>query len=313
MPDGTLRLATSDLWSSFDLEESFLGKVLATRWSVVADDDADLLVYGPFGGRHAPSRATKVLCSGEPVRLPRRLGYDYSLSWHVLDDDRHLRVPQGIWALLRYPGEAAALASRSFDDWVGRPFFCNFIYSNPGPRERREAFAALSRRRFVHSPGAVETNADPLPGGRTARDWWPQKVAYQRQFRFTIAFESAPLPGYTSEKAVDALLAGTIPVYWGNPELATDLDRTSFVDAAAFGSWDELADHVVHLDENPELARPFFEQPRPLLLDLDEARAGIVALFERARAERGLPSRIRRTVRPWLFAAAGARGRARRR
>ena len=56
---------------------------------------------------------------------------------------------------------------------------------------------AVTRLRFVHSPGEVETNAEPIPGGRAAADWWSRKLSYQRQFRFTIAFENATLPGYT--------------------------------------------------------------------------------------------------------------------
>lgn len=301
--DNTLRLAFSDFWEGFDPRDNFLWQVLTSRWRVELDDDADLLVYGPFGRRHVHRRTTKVLCWGEPHAFPSRREYDYSLSWRLRDNDRHARVPLGVWNLLQYSGDAEALASRSFDEWAERPYFCNFIYSNAAPSERREFFAALSRRRFVHSPGVVETNTAPLPGGRWALDWWRQKVAYQRQFRFTIAFENSALPGYTTEKVVDALLAGTIPVYWGNPEVALDVDSASFIDAGAFGSWDKLAEHVAHLDDNRELARPLFEHPRPLLVDLDKTRDAIVSLFECAEVESRLARRARRTVRPWLLDA----------
>ena len=159
---------------------------------------------------------------------------------------------------------------------------------------------------FIH-PVCVETNTDPLPGGRDARDWWLRKVEYQRQFRFTIAFENVDLPGYTSEKSVDGLLAGTIPVYWGNPEIADDVEPTSIINACSFNSWEELADYVVYLDDNRELARPFFEPVWPLRIDLDKTRDAVVDLFERALDDRRLSGRILRAGRPWIIGAARVR------
>lgn len=305
---GTLSLAISDFWRGFDPLDSFLGRTLASRWQLEFDDDARLLVYGPYGGRHVRRRATKVLISAEPLALPPRREYDYSLSWHVVaEDDHHARVLPAAMMVLEHEEDARKFTSPSFDAWTKRPFFCNFIYSNDGPTERREFFAALSRRRFVHSPGEVETNTDPIPGGRFANDWWPQKVRYQEQFRFSIAFESIALPGYTSEKIVDAMLAGTIPIYWGNPNVGVDVDPATFVDASSFSTWEELADHVILLDDHPELARPLIEHRRPLLSELDETKRSIVVLFERAEADHGFASRVRRAMRPWLLYAAMVR------
>ena len=229
------------------------------------------------------------------------------LSWHPRDTTSTCACP---WGSGTYSGAAITwrpFAARAFDEWTERPYFCNFIYSNGAPIERREFFAALSARRHVHSPGTVETNTDPLPGGRSALDWWQQKLAYQRQFRFTIAFENRALPGYTSEKVVDALVAGSIPIYWGNPRLQLDVDLGSLIVASDFESWDDLADYVVNLDDNREYARPFFERPRPLLIDLDQTKTAVAALLDRARIDSGSARRVRRAVRPWIIEAARAR------
>lgn len=302
-----LRLAIADFWPSFDPRQNFLRTTLEHRFVVEFDDSAEILVFGPFGRRHVGSRATKVFCSGEPFARPSRLGFDYSLSWHLWDDERHLRLPPGLWGPLAFPAAAAALPARSFDEWSARPFFCNFVYSNEGPAERKAFFAALSRRRFVHAPGTVENNCEPLPGGRFAPDWWLRKLEYLRQFRFTVAFESASLPGYTSEKAVDALLTGTVPIYWGNPEVALDLDPASLVEARRFHSLEALADHIVELDDNRELARPLFAHPHPVMHDLEQSRDAVIALFDEARRQRSLGGHVRRLVRPWLYSLAAAR------
>jgi alpha(1,3/1,4) fucosyltransferase len=304
MLDGTLKLSFSDFWSGFDPRSSFLWPTLSDRWSVELAETAPLLVYGPYSRYNHRSRATKLFCTGEPDALPSRFGYDYALSWHLDGEThRHARVPSGVWNLLKHPAEAGAFASRDFDEWAQRPHFCNFIYSNAGPVERRLFFAALSKRRFTHSPGVVDTNTEAVPGGRFAVDWWQQKIAYQRQFRFTIAFENKACPGYTSEKLIDALLAGTIPIYWGNPDVSLDVDPRSFVNASSFRSWEKLADYLIEMDDNRDDARSYFKPRRPLLIDLNRTKTGIVTLFEHALVECESMSRRRHAVRPWLIKA----------
>ena len=92
----------------------------------------------------------------------------------------------------------------------------------------------------------------------------------------------------------------------GNPEIADDVEPTSIINACSFNSWEELADYVVYLDDNRELARPFFEPVWPLRIDLDKTRDAMVDLFERAD-DRRLPGRILRAGRPWVIDAARVR------
>ena len=44
----------------------------------------------------------------------------------------------------------------------------------------------------------------------------------KKPYKFSIAFENAWYPGYTSEKIVTSMLAGTIPIYWGNPDISRE-------------------------------------------------------------------------------------------
>lgn len=58
---------------------------------------------------------------------------------------------------------------------------------------------------------------------RFGRDYRPvdtKKLALA-SFRFSIVVESISMPGYFSEKLIDALACGTTPIYWG----ATDIRR----------------------------------------------------------------------------------------
>ena len=74
------------LLRGFDPRDNFIWESLRSRWRLELDDDAELLVYGPYGRRSYRSRATKVLVLGEPISLPIRRAYDYALSWHLRED-----------------------------------------------------------------------------------------------------------------------------------------------------------------------------------------------------------------------------------
>ena len=52
-------------------------------------------------------------------------------------------------------------------------------------------------------------------------------VAVYQPFRFAIVFENNAVRGYVTEKITNALLADTIPIYWGAPDIAkyVNLDR----------------------------------------------------------------------------------------
>jgi alpha(1,3/1,4) fucosyltransferase len=97
--------------------------------------------------------------------------------------------------------------------------FASFIYSSSVPFRER-FFRHVSRQREVAAPGLSMHNCDDL-SGRSSPDWQAEKQAYLRSFKFTIAFENSRRAGYATEKLYDAFAADTIPVYWGDPELAT--------------------------------------------------------------------------------------------
>lgn len=50
-------------------------------------------------------------------------------------------------------------------------------------------------------------------------DGWAEKQLALRSYRFSIVIEAERTPGFFSEKLVDCLSMGTIPIYWGDPEI----------------------------------------------------------------------------------------------
>ncbi len=49
------------------------------------------------------------------------------------------------------------------------------------------------------------------------------KADVLRRYRFALVFENQRQPGYVTEKFLDCLLDGTVPIYWGDPTLESRL------------------------------------------------------------------------------------------
>lgn len=110
--------------------------------------------------------------------------------------------------------------------------------SMPAPQrpEYRPQWAALYR--------------GPIPDG--------EKTTYLTRYRFSVCFENSRDPyyarGWVTEKIYDCLIAGTIPIYWGAPDITTYVPSEVFIDYRAYTSADELYRHLMGLSER-ELAR----------------------------------------------------------
>ena len=87
------------------------------------------------------------------------------------------------------------------------------------------------------------------------------KILFLSDYRFSVAFENASTPGYTTEKLVEAFQAGTIPIYWGDPQVDLDFNPRAFLNADDFGSYQELAEAVLTLDRDTARFRSMLAEP----------------------------------------------------
>ena len=69
-------------------------------------------------------------------------------------------------------------------------------------------------------------------------------------FKFALCMENFEYPGYVTEKIVDVLSAGSIPLYWGAPDIGDFIPSDVFVDLRAFANVDDLVAHLVEMDGN---------------------------------------------------------------
>lgn len=60
------------------------------------------------------------------------------------------------------------------------------------------------------------------------------------RYRFAVCYENLILPGWVTEKMIDCLLAGTVPIYWGAPDITDYVPEDCFIDRRRFETYDDL-------------------------------------------------------------------------
>lgn len=214
-------------------------------------DRPDVLFYGDIGsGEHLlyPARTIRVFLTGENIK-PNWDEADYALTHERIWNDRHWRAP--LWRHFYDPGYTRV--ERNFEVVKNRvDRFCNFIYSNENAHQRIEFFKKLHARKPVDSGGRVLNNI-----GGPVRD----KKAYLRRCKFTIAFENESNPGYATEKIIEPLLVGSIPIYWGDPEIEQDFNPECLINVHRFKDIQSVIEHVIEVDENEDLWKNYVTAP----------------------------------------------------
>lgn len=75
------------------------------------------------------------------------------------------------------------------------------------------------------------------------------KLGTLADYRFSICYENAVFPGYITEKLFDCMLAGTVPVYWGAPNITKHVPAECFIDRRRFANHEHLHEHLVSLSD----------------------------------------------------------------
>jgi len=86
-------------------------------------------------------------------------------------------------------------------------------------------------------------------------------------YTFSLCFENMILKGWITEKICDCFYAGTIPVYWGAPDVESYIPPECFIDMRRFSGYPELRSFLKSLTERDirvykENARDYLKSPR---------------------------------------------------
>jgi hypothetical protein len=132
--------------------------------------------------------------------------------------------------------------------------------SSPYDRSQRYRYLhQLMRRVRVDSYGKLASNRQP-DGPDLGR---ATKLSVIARYKFCLSFENSISPDYVTEKFFDPLLAGTLPVYRGAPNVADFAPGPkSYIDVNDFSGPAELADYLNYLAGNEAAYGEYFQWKR---------------------------------------------------
>lgn len=87
------------------------------------------------------------------------------------------------------------------------------------------------------------------------------------QYTFALCFENMILTGWITEKIFDCFFAGTVPIYWGAPNITDRIPAECFIDMRRFSNYQDLRAYLKSLDEQAirtyrQNAHDFLSSPR---------------------------------------------------
>ena len=265
----------SDFWPGFDKHDNCFVDLLSRRYELQVQPSPDLLIYSCYGSDFRHYNCRRVLIMWEN----RGWGFsdcDYAFTCDRIDHPDHYRLPPWAWRL----GETDTSPPVAVD--ISKRGFASVVVSNGTGRTRNRFVERLRAYKPVASGGRFKNNV----GGPVS-----DKLAFISQYKFNVAFENSTYPGYSTEKLLQAMLAATVPIYWGDPHVGRDFNTARFINVHDFASTDAVIDKIRQLDEDDDayaamLAETWFiggEVPRWATPD------AILDRFDQFLADRRIP------------------------
>jgi hypothetical protein len=291
----TLKLSYRSMWPRLNPnkmpQDYFFEYVLSQKYNVVYEDkEPDVVIYSVFGPPISKSEYTNnpliIGYSGEPHEV---IGNpDLCFGFDVNNRPDYLRLP--LWVLfmmwdipqMNTPYKLAGVSGigqgstqhesvkeQTIEDPLNNPLlaskimtrhknnkfknkFCNFTYSNP-IENRIEFFKKLNEYKKVESTGSLLNNTNYRMNSKTIE---------LSDYKFTIAFENnIPFQGYVTEKLMEPLVAGSVPIYCGGNMALTDFNEKAFINVKDFATFNDVIEYIKEVDDNEDLYNQYLSQP----------------------------------------------------
>ena len=277
-----LKLAFSDMWGfedyQFNLHDNYFTDLFKTKFNVEIDqNNPDLLIYSVFGSSYKNYSCKKLLFSGENLdagkgHLPHYDDSDVTLS-HYEGLPKEIFLPLWVifvnWFQKKQPRPLPSnptysvsldLRQNNRERFLKDRKFCAFINNNQ-IEDRIHLFQELHKNEHVDSFGYLFNNT-----GKALRGSQYDKVKLLEDYKFTIAFENSYDKGYNTEKIIEPLESGCIPLYNGGEKVKDYFNKKSFLYYKDFDSMEPYINHIMQIHNNKDLYQEMILHP-PLNLE----------------------------------------------
>ena len=240
---------------SNNYKNGVLWKLLSKWYDIDEVSAPDYIICGGMGSSFTRYKdCIRIQIIGENI-VPDFNVFDYAIGFdHMQFGDRYLRVPLFVFydAFQKMlSGEIAEIAPEK----ACKRKFCSYVVSNARNANpiRDNFFKTLCQYKKVDSAGRHLNNM----GGSYLKN----KKEFISQYKFNIAFENSSSDGYTTEKIIEPMAVGSIPIYWGNPSIEKDFNKESFICLDDFSTVEECIAYIKELDSNDSLYLDKLNQP----------------------------------------------------
>lgn len=229
------------------------------------DERPDILFFSDenFGMKNREERyfrdgLVRIFYTGENRRYHGRKAH-YAITFDHEDTDQHFRMP--LWILNLHYLETRFDIKPLKRPNIKKPFqrhFCGFVQANPNCEKRNQLYSLISGYRQIDSAGPLFNNTGfVIPRGESGV---LQKMKWLGDYKFSLAIENGQYSGYTTEKVLEAYLAGTIPIHWGSPTIPMDFNTEAMINWHDFKNDQTFLDYIKAVDQDEALYMNIYEK-----------------------------------------------------
>tara|TARA_B110000208_G_C11798090_1_gene440566 strand:- start:3353 stop:4294 length:942 start_codon:yes stop_codon:yes gene_type:complete len=237
------RIQFKDFWGDLNPKNNFFTELL-TRYMhkfEIVDNNPDIIIFSVFGNYQNINKNIKsIFFTGENHRVKKNV--NLNLTFDNTSRYNNIRLP--LWILYGYD-ENMILSKKHTNK------FCCFVYSN-NVDFRNNFCKKLSEYKQVDCGGNCLNNI-----GRKVEN----KLEFQKNYKFCIAYENSIQPGYTTEKILEAYKSNCIPIYCGSNTISDDFNPETFINAPDFKNENDLINYIKKVDTDEKLYETYFNKP----------------------------------------------------
>ena len=272
-----LKLGFADMWGyaqyDFNPTDNYFTDLFSQKFDVTIDNKSpDILVYSVYGKSHQSYNCKKIFICGENLKfqksdIPHYTNSDINLSQYD-EDDKDILFPLFLIGInwFNKPQPRPLPSNPTYmlgvdqiqnnrERFITERKFCSFVSNRSFP-DRVSMFKSLSNFDRVDSLGGLMNNVGRVLGGAQQ-----EKIEALKNYKFNIAFENSYHDGYITEKVLEPLGAGCIPLYYGGSKVKKFFNSNSFVYRQDFNSEQEYIDYILEINNNDKLYRDMVVTP----------------------------------------------------
>ena len=243
-----LKINFVDFWPGFVADDNYFYNLLATSYIVELSDTPDFIFYSCYGNEYLKYTCLKIFYTPENER-PDFTACDFAFSFDYINDKRHFRLPLYVLYIDRANCLESLLDQKTKEEaieiWRKKKKFCCMVVSNPNSKKRIEFFNFLTLRCRIDSGGRYMNNIDgPVDN----------KLDFIKDYKFVISFENSSHIGYTTEKLIEPFMVNSIPIYWGNKKVGSEINCQSFININNFSNFNQVYKKMLEIDNDDNLA-----------------------------------------------------------